>query len=58
MKIHTLKAGVQFWYDRSTRCWWAAQFDARGNQVGKAIDAATRGEIVRLARTHFQAPVS
>lgn len=58
MKIHNLQDGVQYWYDKSTRCWWAARFDASGNQIGKAIDAATRAEIVRLARAYLQAPVS
>lgn len=50
MKIHHLTNGVQFWYDRATRCWWAARFDAEGNQVGQAEHAASRREIEQIAK--------
>jgi len=35
----------QYWYDRPTRSWWAATFDAEGNQTNEAIFAYTRIEI-------------
>lgn len=38
---------IQYWYDRSTRCWWAAEFDADGNQEGDAVHAYTKDEITR-----------
>lgn len=46
MKIHYYRGGWQYWYDHSTRCWWAAKFDKDGNQVGDAIHAARKWEVV------------
>jgi len=37
--------GWEYWYDSSTRCWWAARFDAEGNQINEAINAYTKAEI-------------
>ena len=45
MKIYYGLNGWQYWYDRMTRAWWAAIFDAEGNQVGDAIHAYTKAEI-------------
>lgn len=57
MKIHHHKSpnGVryQYWYDRSTRCWWAIQTDAEGNQVNDAVDAYTKTEIIRAIKDGF-----
>lgn len=39
---------VEYWYDRSTRCWWAREVDAEGNQVGDAEHAYTRWEILAI----------
>lgn len=50
VKIHTAPGGVQFWYDRQTRCWWAARFDEDGNQIGQAVHAYTRQEIEQAAQ--------
>lgn len=36
---------VVAWYDRSTRCWWAAKRDIHNNQIGDAIDTYSRSEI-------------
>lgn len=58
MKIHHLGNGVQLWYDHKACCWLAAKFDDDGNQVGQAIDAATKGEIVRLAGQYWPQPAT
>jgi len=35
---------VKYWYD----CvWWAARYDADGNQIGDAVHAASRDGIMR-----------
>ena len=49
MTIHHAGDGVQYWYDRSTRCWWAARFDAAGNQIGNADHGYSRREIEAIA---------
>ena len=51
MKIRRI-GNVQYWYDGNAgvRCWWAAEFDAEGNQVGDAVDAYTKDEIVQIAK--------
>lgn len=54
MKIHHFAGSpegerIEYWYDPSTRCWWAIKVDAEGNQVGAALDAYTKREIRRLA---------
>jgi hypothetical protein len=36
---------VRYWFDRETRVWWAARYDAAGNQIGDAVHAATRDGI-------------
>jgi hypothetical protein len=38
---------VRYWFDRETRVWWAARYDADGNQIGNAVHAATRDGIRR-----------
>lgn len=38
----------EYWYDSSTRCWWAAVMDAAGNQVGDAMDAYSKREILLI----------
>ncbi len=45
MKIYYGLNGWEYWYDRTTRCWWAAIFDADKNQVGDAINTYTKAEI-------------
>ena len=45
MKIYHLN-DWQYWYDRKTRCWWAARFDERWYQINDAIHAYTKGEII------------
>jgi len=47
MKVYKLDKW-QYWYDRSYRCWFGAEFDEDGNQVGEAMDAHTKFEIVKL----------
>lgn len=43
MKTHTIR-DVKYWYD----CvWWAARYDADGNQIGDAVHAASRDGIMR-----------
>ena len=45
MKIHkqTIEGrNFEHWYDRRTRCWWAAEFDNDGNQIGPAEHSYTR----------------
>lgn len=48
-KIYTPHPGVEYWYDRHVRVWYARLLDAEGNQIGAAIDAYTRGGIVDFA---------
>jgi hypothetical protein len=45
MKIHKYK-DYELWYDRTTRCWFAAKFDSNGYQIGDAIDAYTKQELI------------
>lgn len=40
---------VEYWYTRSYRCWWCAEYDAEGNQVGDAEHAYTKEEIIEIA---------
>jgi hypothetical protein len=55
MKTHYVR-NVRYWYDRPTRCWWAAQFDDAGNQMGDAVYAATRDGIWFAIQTVFKTP--
>lgn len=48
-------SGYQYWYDRSTKCWWMAKFDDEGNQDGDAVDAYTKREILGEIRKARQA---
>jgi hypothetical protein len=47
MKVYQGNSGWQYWYDRPTRSWWAAIFDAEGNQTNEAVFAYTKEEILR-----------
>lgn len=50
MKIHTIRIGdrtFEYWYDRSTRCWWAAEFGDDLNQIGDAQHAYSKDEILQ-----------
>ena len=47
MKIYNF-GNVEYWYDRSTRCWWCAEFDNEKNQVGEAVHAYTKDEIIAV----------
>lgn len=49
MKIHKIGAW-EYWYDRSYRCWYAILRDDFGHQVGIAIDAHTKENIVRYIK--------
>ena len=44
MKIYKMK-NYEFWYDKNTRCWWAAKYDKNHNQIGDAFHAYTKEEI-------------
>lgn len=46
MKVYKYKS-YEYWYDRSYRTWYAIKLDAEGNQIGDAIDAYTKQEIVK-----------
>lgn len=37
---------IEYWYTRSYRCWWCAEYDEEGNQVGDADHAYTKDEIL------------
>ena len=37
----------QYWYDKHYKCWFAATYDADGNQLSAAIDAYTKDEIIK-----------
>ena len=59
MKIYTLqiddaerKASYEYWYDRSTRVWYAAEVDAEGN-LGETIHEYTKREIIRSIECGF-----
>lgn len=45
MKIYSYK-NWQLWYDRTTRCWWGANFDKDDNQIGDALDAYTKSQLI------------
>jgi hypothetical protein len=49
MKIYEYENGVEYWYDRSTKCWWTAKFDRDHNQIGDAVHAYTMEEIIECA---------
>jgi hypothetical protein len=38
---------VKYWFDRETRVWWAARYDADGNQISHGVHAASREGIRR-----------
>lgn len=46
MKVYKYKS-YEYWCDRSHRTWYAIRLDSEGNQVGDAIDAYTKQDIVR-----------
>ena len=51
MKVYKLKnTQWQYWYDRSYRCWFAAEFDKEGNQLATAIDAYSLDELLDCIR--------
>lgn len=45
MKIYR-DGNIEYWYDRSTRCWWCREVDEEGNQVGTALDAYEKKSIL------------
>jgi len=46
MKIYKLE-NFEYWYDPHNRSWWAMQVDkATGYQVGDALNAYTKQEII------------
>ena len=45
MKIYK-QGSWQYWYDKAYRCWFAAQFDTDGNQIGDSINAYSKQEIL------------
>jgi hypothetical protein len=49
MKIYT-KNNWQYWFDRSPgqNVWYAAKFDAEGNQISDAFHAHSKNEIQYL----------
>lgn len=49
MKVYRNIPHVEYWYDRSTQCWWCMNVDDEGNQVGDAANAYTKQEIVDIA---------
>lgn len=46
MKAYKYKS-YEYWYDRSHSTWYAIRLDSEGSQVGNAIDAHTKQEIVK-----------
>jgi len=42
---------LEYWYDHSTSCWWAAQFDEGGNQIGDAVDSYDKTGIMHALDT-------
>lgn len=47
-KIYKDVPGVEYWYDRRTRAWYAASVDANGN-LRESVDAYTKREIKLIA---------
>ena len=47
MKIYK-RGNYEYWYDRSTRCWYCAKFDKEGNKIGDASGAYTKPEIITI----------
>lgn len=47
MKVYEL-AHWQYWYDRTYKCWYAAEFNTKGDQVSECIDSYTKTEIIDL----------
>jgi len=45
----------QYRYDPSTKCWWAAEYDAEGNQIGEAIDSYAKDDIIRSVKMEINA---
>lgn len=50
MKVYKLK-DWEYWYDRSYRTWYAIKLDEDGYQIGDAIDAYTKDEIIQYIKT-------
>lgn len=55
MKIYKIE-DWEYWYDRSamSKCWWAARFDAEGNQTNDAIHAYSKDDIVNAINSQIE----
>lgn len=51
MKIHQHTDRIEYWYDPSTRCWWAREVDEESNQIGDAEHSYTRDGILAVAQS-------
>lgn len=52
MKTYNAANGWQYWYDSSPgqRVWYAAKFDAEGNQISYSINAYSKADIISMAK--------
>jgi len=50
MKIYKLTDGIEYWYDNSYKTWYAAKFDAEGNQIGDSINSYQKADIIWQAQ--------
>lgn len=48
MKIYNI-GNWEYWYDRSTRCWWAGEF-INGVQVGESLNSYRKKEIIEYIK--------
>jgi hypothetical protein len=55
LKIYKLTVGnrqYEYWYERSHRCWYAAEVDQMGN-LGESIQEYRKDQIVRSIQCDF-----
>lgn len=52
MKIYNI-GNWEYWYDRSTKCWWAGKF-INGVQVGESLNSYRKKEIIEYIKMEYK----
>lgn len=53
MKVYNYM-DYEYWYDRSYRTWYAIKLDSNGFQVGEALFAFSKREIVKYIELEYK----
>jgi len=43
-------ARIEVWYSKEFDCWYVAEYDVRGNQIGGAVDFHKKSDAISFAR--------